>query len=323
MSGTPGAPRTRLPRRTGQASVLQSLRSSMNRDDEMLVDVAIAKWPEEQARVLQLAQGHVPRLLLVRPDASPPVATDVLEDWVRLPCGERDLRARVVGLQRKAIEFAPPPVVGPDGRFGYIGAVTYLPTIRKRLAVILVDRFEAVVSEATLIEHGWEGVPRVQLELTVSGGPTSPSGQLAGSAARPRPRARLDPASASTASVRAIRPRLTIRRGLEGPVVRPVAEPGSPSSCMGNDHHESPPGWEVFGQRAGAVTSRRRRRAQVTTRPSSPVQFTSRGSHRDRPVRHSRVVRSDAGRRPAGIVRGRTGSSRSPGSRRAARLMVC
>lgn len=126
----------------------------------MLVDVAIAKWPEEQARVLQLAQGHVPRLLLVRPDASPPVATDVLEDWVRLPCEERDLRARVVGLQRKAIEFAPPPVVGPDGRFSYIGAVTYLPTIQKRLAVILVDRFETAVSEATLIEHGWEGAPR-------------------------------------------------------------------------------------------------------------------------------------------------------------------
>jgi two-component system, OmpR family, response regulator len=132
----------------------------VNRDDERLVDVAIAKWPEEQARVLQLAQGHVPRLLLVRPDASPPVTTDVLEDWVRLPCEERDLRARVVGLQRKATQFAPPPVVGPDGRFSYIGAVTYLPTIQKRLAVILVERFESVVSEASLIEHGWEGVPR-------------------------------------------------------------------------------------------------------------------------------------------------------------------
>jgi hypothetical protein len=145
--------------------VHQTLRSDVNRNDEALVDVAIAKWPEEAARVVQLARGHVPRLLLVRPDASPPVATDVLEDWVRMPCEERDLRARVVGLQRKAIEFAPPPVVGPDGRFSYIGAVTYLPAIQKRLAVVLVDRFEAVVSEAILIEHGWEGLPRSSATL--------------------------------------------------------------------------------------------------------------------------------------------------------------
>jgi two-component system, OmpR family, response regulator len=132
----------------------------VNRKDEPRVDVAIAKWPEEQARVVQLAQAHVPRLLLVRPDASAPVGMDVLEDWVRLPCEERDLRARVLSLQRRAIEFAPPPVVAPDGRFSYIGAVTYLPVIQTRLALILVDRFETVVSEPTLIEHGWEGVPR-------------------------------------------------------------------------------------------------------------------------------------------------------------------
>ncbi|MEL7210435.1 MAG: hypothetical protein AAGK32_19755, partial [Actinomycetota bacterium] len=58
-------------------------------------------WPDERERRQELAASSRPRLLLVDPDAAPPVATDDLEDWVRLPAPPDDIEARVLGLLRR------------------------------------------------------------------------------------------------------------------------------------------------------------------------------------------------------------------------------
>ena len=57
------------------------------------VDVVVVRWPDEQPRLERLRSAGTPRLLLVAPEAPPPVPLDPLEDWVRLPADDRDLRA--------------------------------------------------------------------------------------------------------------------------------------------------------------------------------------------------------------------------------------
>lgn len=121
-------------------------------------DIALIRWPGEADRLPALRGDRVPRLLLVDSDAPPPVAADELEDWVRVPAPERDLRARLEGLSRRT-RFAGHrrPRMDGDGvvRFGTRHAP--VPPVEGRIARLLVDNFGAVVSRADLTEAGWPG----------------------------------------------------------------------------------------------------------------------------------------------------------------------
>jgi len=81
------------------------------------VEVALVHWPAEEDRREELRRGGQPRLLLVEKGA-PPIPTDGLEDWIRLPADDIDLRVRVEAL---------------------------------------LDRFGAVVSRDALARSGWPG----------------------------------------------------------------------------------------------------------------------------------------------------------------------
>lgn len=122
------------------------------------VDIALIRWPAEADRLPALRDDRIPRLLLVDADAAPPVAADEFEDWVRVPAPERDLRARLAGLSRRA-RFAGRrhPEIDGDGvvRFGARHAA--VPPVEGRIAMALIDRFEAVVSREDLTEAGWPG----------------------------------------------------------------------------------------------------------------------------------------------------------------------
>src|SRR4051812_14446186 len=62
------------------------------------VDVVLVRWPTESIRRDRLVEEGVPRLLLLDEDIVPPEPADCLEDWVRVPASELDVRARVAGL---------------------------------------------------------------------------------------------------------------------------------------------------------------------------------------------------------------------------------
>jgi len=66
------------------------------------VDVVLVLWPDEAPQLPRLATAGIPRLLLVAPDASPPADGDCLQDWIRLPAADGDVRARVVALERRS-----------------------------------------------------------------------------------------------------------------------------------------------------------------------------------------------------------------------------
>jgi DNA-binding response OmpR family regulator len=120
------------------------------------IDVVLVRWPDENERLEQLRDQGRPRLLLVQADASPPVVDDGLEDWIRVPAGEMDLRARVDGLERRCrASRAAPPVLDEDGVLRLDDEWVALPPVESRLTAALLDRFGAVVSRDALAKAGW------------------------------------------------------------------------------------------------------------------------------------------------------------------------
>ena len=124
-------------------------------------DVALVRWPTEQDRLDRLRAEGRPRLLLVENGDPPPIPVDELEDWIRLPAGEIDLRTRVDGLvQRSAAAQPATPSLDEDGVLRVNGAWVALPPVEARLMHALVARFGAVVSRDGLLRAGWpDGSP--------------------------------------------------------------------------------------------------------------------------------------------------------------------
>jgi len=118
-------------------------------------DVVVLHWPSQADAVAEHVAAGTARLLLVDPDADPPVSVDWLEDWVRLPADERDVAARMLSLTRR-LEPAPErPYVDDVGRLFYSGNWTALSPIEARLASVLADHFDTVVEERELGRVGW------------------------------------------------------------------------------------------------------------------------------------------------------------------------
>jgi DNA-binding response OmpR family regulator len=119
------------------------------------VDVVVVRWPDEQPRLERLRSAGTPRLLLVAPEAPPPVPLDPLEDWVRLPADDRDLRARVATLTARAELDQTQPELDEDGLLRYRSKWTALSPVERLLASALVERFGAVVSRDGLARRAW------------------------------------------------------------------------------------------------------------------------------------------------------------------------
>jgi DNA-binding response OmpR family regulator len=121
-----------------------------------VTDVVVVHWPEQRDEIPRLAEQRVPRLLLVAPAADPPEGGDVLQDWVRLPGDERDVRARLSGLRRRADQETT-AVVDSHGRLVFRQAWVQLSPIHERLTRRLLAAQEGVVAEPDLLEEGWPG----------------------------------------------------------------------------------------------------------------------------------------------------------------------
>jgi two-component system OmpR family response regulator len=120
-------------------------------------DVVVIQWPEQEGEVERLAELRIPRLLFVAPAADPPDGGDALQDWVRLPSEDRDIRARLNTLRRRAADLEPAPAVDRHGRLVFRRSWVQLSPIEERLAVLLVEAREAVVPEERLLHAGWPG----------------------------------------------------------------------------------------------------------------------------------------------------------------------
>ena len=123
------------------------------------MDVVLLRWPEETDRLGELRELGVPRLLLVAPEADPPPVVDPLEDWIRLPAEDRDMRARAATLATRA-PAATLPVLDDDGLLRFDGRWIALSPVERTLAVTLMERFGAVVGRDVLAKRVWpSGAP--------------------------------------------------------------------------------------------------------------------------------------------------------------------
>jgi hypothetical protein len=120
------------------------------------VDVVLLRWPAEQARRSELEAAGRARLLLLEDEAAPPVAADDLEDWIRVPAADVDLKARVEGLRRRIEGRGPTqPDLDDDGVLRLGDRWVSLPPVEARLMAALLDRYGAVVSRDALARAGW------------------------------------------------------------------------------------------------------------------------------------------------------------------------
>ena len=97
-----------------------------------------------------------PRLLVLEDGVAAPVLDDELEDWIRMPAAEDDLRARLDSLRRRAEARAvPTPDLDEDGVLRCGPDWVSLPPVEARLMGALLDRYGAVVSRDALAKAGW------------------------------------------------------------------------------------------------------------------------------------------------------------------------
>lgn len=120
------------------------------------MEVALLRWPDEQARRQRLSLAGGPRLLLVEDGAPPPPVIDCLEDWIRVPAPDEELKARVDALTtRRAAHHHDAPGIDDDGVMRYRGKWVSLPPLESRMLEVLLSRFGAVVSREALARAAW------------------------------------------------------------------------------------------------------------------------------------------------------------------------
>ena len=120
------------------------------------MEVSLLRWPDESARRQRLSLAGGPRLLLVEDGAVPPAVLDCLEDWIRVPAAEEEVRARVHALSiRRAAHDHDAPGIDGDGVLRYRGRWVSLPPLETRMMEVLLSRYGAVVSRDLLAKAGW------------------------------------------------------------------------------------------------------------------------------------------------------------------------
>jgi DNA-binding response OmpR family regulator len=121
----------------------------------------LVRWPAEAARRESLIDTGTPRLLLVDDGARPPLPADCLEDWIRVPAAEDDVRSRTEALAvRSGIHNELVPELDSHGVLRVGAEWVGLPPVEARLVGALLERFGTVVSRESLSRAGWpSGAP--------------------------------------------------------------------------------------------------------------------------------------------------------------------
>lgn len=133
------------------------------------MDVRLVRWPAARVQLDELRAAGIPRLVVVDGDVPAPAPVDDLEDWVRLPADQSDVRLRVDTLAARA-RSRRFPVLSEEGVLRHGGAAVPLSPVEAGLVGVLSARFGAVVGRADLMAAVWPGdpPPRNALDVQIS-----------------------------------------------------------------------------------------------------------------------------------------------------------
>jgi DNA-binding response OmpR family regulator len=126
-------------------------------------EVMLIRWPEDGDDGIRLANAGLAVLYLIDGDDEPPTPTTCLEDWVRIPGDERDLRARVSALEFRSLSHLGPPRVDDDGRLHHLGKTIPLAPEEADLARLLTQRFGELVPDEDFESGAGERTLRTQM----------------------------------------------------------------------------------------------------------------------------------------------------------------
>jgi DNA-binding response OmpR family regulator len=84
------------------------------------------------------------------------VTDDSLEDWLRTPVDEEEIRIRLETLRSRARQQLGAPTL-EEGVLRVGAQVVVLPPVQARIAAALLERRDAVVSRDALLRRGWPG----------------------------------------------------------------------------------------------------------------------------------------------------------------------
>lgn len=113
------------------------------------------RWPVDADRRTSLRHSGQPRLLLVEHGADPPVSDDCIEDWIRVPAPEADVRARTLGLTARSASHAPASPTFDDGVLRYAGRWVGVPPVEARLLEPMVGQYGRLVARDALVRAAW------------------------------------------------------------------------------------------------------------------------------------------------------------------------
>lgn len=125
-------------------------------------DVAVLRWPDDHEAAARVERLGLPRLLVVEPDEPPPQSHSCLEDWIRLPATEEDVRARVAALRQHAARHPNAPDIDRWGQFSFRDMNVFLSPREHAITQAFVNQFGIAVSEGDLLRAGWpdgDGTP--------------------------------------------------------------------------------------------------------------------------------------------------------------------
>jgi len=121
----------------------------------MARDVVVLRWPEQGAERERLEHLGVPRLLIVETGVEPPTCESCLEDWLRLPAEDVDVRARLLALSRRSARHPMVPTLDDFGQLSHRGASVFLSPVDQRVAEVLVESFGTAVRDGELARRAW------------------------------------------------------------------------------------------------------------------------------------------------------------------------
>lgn len=122
----------------------------------MTTEITLVRLPGDSSKLDDLRRAGDPRLILVEADCDPPISSELLEDWIRVPADERDVIARQEGLRRR-LESPKDgkPVLDEAGLLRFAGQWVSIPPMEVRLLNKLIDGFGTVVPREQLADATW------------------------------------------------------------------------------------------------------------------------------------------------------------------------
>jgi hypothetical protein len=120
-----------------------------------ITNVAILRFPEQADERDRLDRQRWPRLLLLNVETEAPTSSSCLEDWMRVPATDGDVRLRIANLEARFARHAPSPTLDAAGQLTFRGDYVFVTPREAAIAGELVRRFRTVVSDTHLIAQAW------------------------------------------------------------------------------------------------------------------------------------------------------------------------